>query len=140
MTFYHNLDKYSDNIAIVTDFNQQITYLELLGTANNIEKHIKKRCIVFVICTNCVDSVAGYIGIMRSGAVPLLIHKTINKNFFLSLLETYKPEYIFLPSEINQLKLKSKIVYSSGRYELLKTDYNSEYAIHKDLTLLLTTS
>lgn len=135
-----DLDKFSQNSALIRENNNQISYHQLLKKSNEIGVYIKKRCLVFLVCKNCFESVAGYVGIINSKAVPILINYTINNIFFSQLLEAYKPGYIYLPSEISQFNSNFSIVSSFGNYSLLKTSYNKEYVIHKDLALLLTTS
>jgi len=112
----------------------------LLDAADNIVKNIKKRCLVFFVCNNCFESLAGYLGFMRANIVPVLIRETINKTFLNNLLKTYKPKYIFLPNFLSQSFSNFTIIYSIGTYTLIKTNYNIDYNIHNDLALLLTTS
>jgi len=140
MNIFDDLEKYSSNTAIVTESSDQINYKVLLNAAGSIGKHIKKRCLVFLICRNCAESIAGYLGFMRAKVVPILINDTINKTFFAVLLETYKPEYIFLPTEISLSNFNFTEIYSHNSYTLFKTDYNIDYTINNDLALLLTTS
>ena len=135
-----DIDRYSNNTAIVTEKNEQISYRDLSNAANNIGKYIEKRCLVFLVCQNGFESLAGYIGIIKSNAVPTLINDTINKTFLSKLLATYKPEYIYLPTGISPSTSNFTTITSCGSYTLLKTDYNTDYAIHEDLALLLTTS
>ena len=140
MNFYDDLEKYSSNIALITEQPEQLSYKDLLSAAYTIGKQIKKRCLVFLICKNCLESVAGYIGFLREGAVPVLISYRIDNIFFANLLEAYKPEYIYLPVEKSGLKINCTNICSYGSYTLLKTDYNIDYTFHDDLALLLTTS
>ena len=140
MNFYDDLEKHSNNIAIIAEESEQISYMDLLDAADNIGKRIKKRCLVFLVCKNCFESVAGSVGFMRAGAVLVLIHNTINNIFFENLLEAYKPQYIYFPREKSVLNIKGTAVYSYGDYTLLKTGYNVNKPLHDDLALLLTTS
>jgi acyl-coenzyme A synthetase/AMP-(fatty) acid ligase len=140
MYLYNDLEKYSSNIAIITEQSEQISYKELLDAADSIGSRIKKRCLVFAVCRNCFESVAGYIGFMRAGAVLALISDTIDNILFANLLEAYKPEYIYLPAEKSGLEINCTTVFSYGSYTLLKTDCNIDYTLHDDLALLLSTS
>ena len=81
MNFYDDLEKYSSNIALITEQSEQISYKDLLDIADSIGKQNKNRCLVFVVCKNCFESVAGYIGFLRAGAVLVLIHDTIDNIF-----------------------------------------------------------
>jgi len=140
MNIFNNLEKYSSNTAIVTESSNRISYLDLLEAAGSIGKHIKKRCLIFFICNNCFESVAGYIGFLRAGSVLALIQDTTDSTLLVNLIEVYKPEYIYLPAEKSELQFNCTIVHTYGNYTLLKTDHNIDYTLHKDLALLLTTS
>ncbi len=140
MNFYNDLERYSSNTAIVTDQSRHISYKDLLTAADSIGNQIKERCLVFAVCRNCFESVAGYLGLMRSGAVLVLINDTVDNVFFTDLLECYKPEYIYIPSEKSILEINCTKVYSYGSYKLLKTKYDTDCTLHEDLSLLMTTS
>ena len=114
MNFYDDIEKYGSNIAIITEQSEQISYKDLLDVADNVGKQIKKRCLVFAVCKNCFESVAGYIGFLRAGAALVLIHHTIDNILFEKLLETYKPEYIYLPVEKSGLNTNCTTVHSYG--------------------------
>lgn len=105
-----------------------------------MKDHVKKRCLVFVLCQNGFESVAGYIGFLRSRIVPFLLNDSINYQLFDKLLHTYKPEYIWLPREKAKDFDCGQEVYHSGKYVLIKTDFIIDYKLHDDLALLLTTS
>ena len=137
---FYDLEKYSNKIALITESSDQISYRVLLKAAGNIGEHIKKRCVVFIVCKNCFESVAGYLGIMRANAVPILVNDTIDNIFFANLLETYKPKYIFLPTKKSASNFNFSAIYSYSSYTLYKTNYNIDYTLHDDLALLLTTS
>ena len=140
MNFFNDLEKYSSNTAIVTGSSDQINYLDLLDAADSIGNHIKKRCLVFFVCNNCFESVAGYIGFLRAGSALALIQDTTDNTFIANLIEVYKPEYIYLPAKKSELQINCTIVHTFGDYTLLKTDHNVVYTLHENLALLLTTS
>ena len=139
MNFYDDIENYSANIAIITQ-SEQISYKGLLDAADNIGKQIKERSLVFLVCRNSFESVAGYLCFMRAKAVPVLINDRIDNFFLANLLKAYKPEYIYLPAEQSGLKINCTRVFSYGNYTLLKTGYNIDYTLHDDLALLLSTS
>lgn len=140
MNFYNDLEKYSSNIAVITGQSQQISYEKLLETADNIAKYSKKRSLVFLICKNCFESVAGYIGFLRAGNPVALINNTINDDFLKNLVESYKPEYVCLPTEKSALKINCKKIFSYANYTLLKTNKTVDYTINDNIALLLSTS
>ena len=101
MNIFDDQEKYSDNIALVTESAGQIKYKELLDVADSIGKHINKRCLVFLICNNNFESVAGYLGFMRSKIVPIMGNKTINKTFLKIYLKLINLSMSFCPQKIH---------------------------------------
>ena len=99
MNFIDDLEKYSRNTAVIIKESKQISYKDLLETADSIGKQINNRCLVLVVCKNCFESVTGYIGFLRAGAVLALVQETIDDIFLVNLLKEYKPDYIYLPAE-----------------------------------------
>ena len=89
MNYFNQLDNYNSNTAIITENNRYFRYSELLAFADNIGAQINNRCLVFVICRNSFESIAGYIGLMRAGVVLFLIQDSINKEYFSNLIEIY---------------------------------------------------
>lgn len=140
MSYFNNLEKYSANIAAITEQSEQVSYKDLLDAADNIGKHLHKRSLVFVICKSCFESIVGYVGLIRAGAVLFLINDSIDNIHFINLLEAYKPEYIYLPSEKTGIEISCETVCTFGSYTLLKTDCDADYSIHDDLAVLLSTS
>ena len=85
MNIFDDLEKYAKNTAIITKSSNQISYKVLLDAADSIGKNIKKHCLVFFVCKNCFECIAGYLGFMRAKAVPVLINDTINNIYFTNL-------------------------------------------------------
>jgi len=140
MNFFNDLEKHSNNTAIVTEASDQISYLDLLDAADNIGNHVRKRSLIFFVCNNCFESVAGYVGFLRAGSVLALIQDTTDNVLFSNLIKAYQPEYIYLPQQQSALQNNCTTVHTLGSYSLLKTNYNVDYTLHEDLALLLTTS
>ncbi len=133
------LEEFSERISIIAE-NKKISYKDLHKLSKNFESLIRKRCLVFIICKNCVESISGYLGVIQSGAVPVLLNGTINRLQLEKLIEKYRPAYIFLPSIKNKTILNKTIIDTIGSYDFCKTGLDHDYNIHNDLALLLTTS
>ena len=140
MDFYNDIDVYGSTTAIISESSEYFTYAELLKVADALKSQFTKKCLVFSVCENSLESVAGYIGFLRARIVPVLINGSINRELFDNLLRTYKPEYIWLQSEKAKAANWGREVYQYGNYVLLKTGYVIDYTLHEDLALLLTTS
>ena len=135
-----NLDKYAQNVAIVTEAGQKITYSEFSSFCSDLTKNISSRCLVFNLCKNEIGSLVGYVGFLNAKIVPLMLKADLDSELLNQCLETYKPDYIYVPSEHKAKFSDYKCVYEKLDYALLKTPFNHEYKLFEDLALLLTTS
>lgn len=140
MNFYDDIDVFGDATAVITENAEYCTYSELLTAAERVREQIKTRCLVFCLCENNLESIVGYVGFLRGRIVPVLLNARINKDFLEKLLRHYRPAYVWLPSDKAREAAWGSQVYSHGRFSLLKTAYGTDYALHEDLALLLTTS
>jgi len=140
MNFFNSIDVYGDRVAVITEDSEQISYRELSSKADDIKSNLSARSLVFCLCENNIESIAGYIGFLSGGMVPLLINADINKELLNNLLGLYLPQYIWLPQSMKMETLNCEPVYYYKNYVLLKTFCASDYSMHDDLALLLTTS
>lgn len=148
-----DFNKFSSNIALLSDKGVELTYLELNTEIEQLVKVINRRCLVFSMCTNTIGSVVGYTAFMNNHIVPVLLNAHMDERLLKNLIETYHPAYLWMPKTMeknyihfksdNQVKLKAngfKTVYEKFNYVLVKTGYDLEYPMHDELRLLLTTS
>jgi long-chain acyl-CoA synthetase len=128
--------KTKDRIAAIDDSGDLLTYGEIVTLRNEIAKRIPARELVFCLCENRVGSLAGYIALYDCKDVCLLLSSAIDKDLLDSLYNTYKPSYFWMPKSQNK---DIEPVYEYKSYVLIKTR-NRAPEMHKDLSLLLTTS
>ncbi|MBR4159104.1 MAG: AMP-binding protein [Spirochaetia bacterium] len=133
-----NLKKYKDNIAIVEENGEIISYSEFDSYIKELIQNIPERCLVFNMCRNEIGSLVGYVGFLNAQIVPLMLKADLEEELFQVLLETYKPSYIWLPAE-NAGKYPFEAIYSKHNYALLRTN-NKKFPLNDELALLLTTS
>lgn len=137
ITFFDDIEKYSDNVAIIGEGEERYTYGDLVKAADELAGFLPGRELVFLICRNDFYSVAAYIGFLRKRAVPVLINPDINKDLFNNLLESYRPNYICCP---NGWWGSGRQVYCNAQYRMIGTGYNYSHELYPQLALLLTTS
>lgn len=83
--------KNNDNIAVITDQGEQLTYGELdQRTKVNIP-----RGLVFCLAHNNLDTLLGYITCLQSGLPIVMLDGSKPKEVIDSLIEVYHPEYIW---------------------------------------------
>lgn len=61
MNFYRDIDKYKDNIAVITDRKERLTYKELVSDSDFLMNNLEKRTVLFLVCRNCIESICAYI-------------------------------------------------------------------------------
>ncbi len=136
MSFFNSLENHGQKTALITDTGVEIAYQKLLEEADRIAGFIGKRSLVFCVCSNNLESVAGYLGFLRARIVPVLINPDVDRELYSELEHTYQPSFVWAPKQFSE----KECVYSYGAYELTKTGYQKEHDLYPELALLLTTS
>lgn len=134
------LNNFKNNTAVITENGQKITYEELDKHCRSLTDTIGKRCLVFNLCRNEIGSLVGYIGFLNAGIVPVMLKSDLDSELLQECIDTYKPDYLNLPSEMAEEFTDCKEVYKNLGYSLLKTQYDSAFELNDELALLLTTS
>ncbi|MEJ8552671.1 AMP-binding protein [Tepidibacter sp. Z1-5] len=142
MRFYSDLECFDSNIAIIDEYDNNITYRELAKLADDFAKIIKSniRELVFIFCENKMEPLIGYIGCLRNDIVPLLLDANIDLKLAEKLIKLYKPSYIYIPEMMHKSFDDTKIVSANKNYILKQTNFNVTHKLNENLALLLTTS
>lgn len=135
-----DLLKNKDYICIQEENGAQLSYGQVYDFGERFANVVEDRCLVFILCSNSVGSVAGYITCMNYKVVPVLLNAHIDKELLDNLLKRYCPVYIWLPKDQAGQFPGMESVYEAYKYTLLKTGYDKNYPLYDELALLLTTS
>lgn len=135
-----NLEKYGNNTALMDEFGTHLTYKELEEYCNVIASSVGKRCLVFNLCTNSIGSVAGYVAFVNNHIVPVLLNAHLDRELLSNLMKAYCPSYLWVPKDMKDEFGNAEAVFEDLGFSLLKTDYETEYPLHEELCLMLTTS
>ncbi len=133
-----DLGKFAGNTALIAE-NETLTYEDLKIRAEEISGAAGGRCLIFLFCTNTVASVAGYVGFMNRGIVPLMIDADLDLDLVKNLLELYRPKFLWLPENLRENYSAYEKIYEQGGYNLLATNAET-FALNEKLALLMTTS
>lgn len=128
----------SGALALKDNEDYMLTYGELVKEVKSFCPDIKTGAVVFQLCKNTVGSMVGYLSFVERGVVPLMLSSKIDSELLESLLGTYTPTYLWVPTEEVE-KFHFKVLYSNFGYTLLETG-NELYPINDKLQLLMTTS
>lgn len=134
MFFWDELAQKGEAVAVHTE-NSVLTYNALDQMANEIVEEIPERSFVFLICKNCVASVAGYIGFLKKRSVPVLLNAAIDNGLFNALKERYQPQYIWCPDDFMQ----DDGIFAIEGYKLIATGAEAP-KMDDNLAVMLTTS
>lgn len=141
MNFYIDIDKYKDNIAVITDRKERLTYKELLSDSDFLMNNLEKRTVIFLVCRNCIESICAYIGALRNGIVPVMINEEMNRELFYNLYNIYKPAYLYGPENWNNLEQSNPERIGKYReFVMYRTGFKERHKLNDKLALLLTTS
>ena len=135
-----DLQKYRDNVAILDEHGTSLTYGVLDEEGRRVAEALGHRCLVFILCRNETGALVGYTGMMNAGMVPLLLNSRMDGDALAGLLDVYKPQYLWTPEDTADSFPEWTPVYRAFGYCLLQGHYGTEYFLHPDLALLLTTS
>ncbi|SFJ05940.1 Acyl-CoA synthetase (AMP-forming)/AMP-acid ligase II [Treponema bryantii] len=135
-----NLEQYKDKIAIKDEFGKTITYNELDFQSKKLAENVSSRCLVFSLCRNEIGSILGYVSFIQNGIVPILLNSHLEEGLLNSLLETYKPSYLWVPKDQKAQFSTMTVIYEAYDYILIDTGYEKNYKLYDELALLLTTS
>ena len=135
-----NLEQFKDNIALIDEFGGQLTYGQLNANANVLAETIGHRCLVFCLCRSEIGSVIGYTAFINNGIVPVMLNSHLEEGLLQNLLNTYSPEYLWLPKDQAGQFASMSIRHEVYNYVLLKTGYEKKYPLYEELGLLMTSS
>lgn len=131
--------KYGDSIALKQD-DESVTYNELANLSDDIAGHIGERSLVFVMSSNEIGSLAGYVGFVNHGIVPLMLDADINDSLLNDLLADYRPSYIWAPEKKAETFASYKEIYSVRGYTLYDTGEEKPFPMNEELGVLISTS
>lgn len=140
MFFYKNFPQHKDLKAAIDDCGNHITYGDLIHISKTIRDTVKERSVVFVLCENRIGSFAGIVAFLNSRVIPLLLDANMDRQLLWHLIDTYKPEYLYVPE-----RLRDEFPDFNPRFDLYEYLLLRAYSIHnapvnEDLALLVSTS
>lgn len=121
----------------------EISYSELALLADALFGH-RARGVVFILCNRNVETIAGYLGGLRNGVVPLMLPADLGDAVLEEYLAVYQPRYIWLDviraADIAK-RHSAQLVQTQHRYALIELAWpGAGVELHPDLALLMPTS
>jgi long-chain acyl-CoA synthetase len=139
VNFYDDLGRFGQTAAFILEDGETVSYEAAASAADVFGAHLAERALVFILTDNCIESVIGYLGCLRSKRPMTLLARNIHQILLGNLLNVYGPHYIWLSSNQAAQLPGTKEVFAFRNYVLLER-MGGLTEIHKDLALLVTTS
>ena len=142
MSLFKSIQKYKNNIALISDLTGPITYNELVNQTMSIKKCIPERSLVFLITQNTVAPLICYISSIKNNYVVLMVDIKTNVENVSKLFKLYKPSFVIAPRKwLKNSKFNSGLVIKNiYDYAICKTNNKKIKNISLNLSLLLPTS
>jgi acyl-coenzyme A synthetase/AMP-(fatty) acid ligase len=137
-----NLDKYKNNLAVISDKGERLTYSELYTESTRFAGSLLDKGVLFCLCENRLGSLVGYVSCMEHHIPIVLLDGSKEVSVIKNLVDIYQPEYLWL-LESRAKDYEGKIVYEYGGFVLLRKHYKIEIEkpeANSELVLCLTTS
>lgn len=139
MSFYDEIGQFGQATAFVLENGETLSYASVATDADAFGSHIPGRELVFILASNTVESVVGYLGCLRRKAPAAMLARTIHPDLLANLLKVYEPRYMWLPRELVERIEGAREVFSDREYVLVEREV-SPAELHPDLALMMTTS
>lgn len=137
--FWEGIERFQASCALIYG-EKRMSYHELVEQAESLNKFLQSRTLCFLFAENNLESIIGYIAMLRKKVVPIMINPNIDNDLYRTLAEIYKPQYIWgrklLPASEGYYKKK----YSLYQYTLFESAEAQGINVAEELGLLLTTS
>ena len=130
---------FANHTALLSEV-RTVTYQELGEEAERISACIAPRSLVFLLARNSPAAIAGYVGFVQNGIVPVMIDAALDAGLLTALRAAYRPCYVWVPAERAEEFQPSREVLRHDAYVLLDLEEKSPFPLHDDLALLMTTS
>jgi long-chain acyl-CoA synthetase len=133
------LTKHESNVLLINELGEFCSYAEILdlGTGKPYIETCRK--LVFCLTDNDIGGLGGYLALVVSGAVPLMLGASTSPLQLQGLINSYKPRYIWLPESRKEEIAGAVCLDFFAGYCLL--DINGpEIEINESLSLLMGTS
>jgi AMP-dependent synthetase/ligase len=130
---------FANHTALLSEV-RTVTYRELGEEAERISACIAPRSLVFLLARNSLAAIAGYVGFVQNGIVPVMIDAALDGQLLTALRAAYRPGYAWVPAECaEEFQPRCTILRRDG-YVLLDLAEKNPFPLHEDLALLMTTS
>ena len=137
---FKHIENFKESPALIEN-ERCISYKTLAHAADMIAAKVGKRALVFLLCTNTSAAIAGYIGFMRRGIVPVMLDETMDEMLLEQLVHLYHPQFFWIPQKRAASYSDCETIFEQDGYVLLQAqEKDTVFPLHEELALLMSTS
>ena len=141
MRLFKSFNKFKNNIAIIDGDHSDFTYKQVIKKINELKQKVEKRSLILIISENSLGSLLAYIFCVFNDHVGIIVNSKTSKDNMLKILKNYQPNYVFLSKKIKfMFKRNFSQEYNFLDQALIKNKFNKKKRLHKNLSILLSTS
>ena len=100
--FFDNIHKFKNNVALFLNDNNKVYFRDILSISNKFQKIIKKRALTILITDNCLESLCGYIALLRSNNVIMILDSSIKDKDLKLIIKNFLPEFVSVLFQIKK--------------------------------------
>ena len=134
-----NFSQFAQRTALICE-QKSLSYRELVEMSTGIASAFPSRALVFLLTRNSLAAIAGYVGFVQNGIVPVMIDAALDAGLLIALRAAYRPGYAWVPAECAEEFQPSRTILRRDEYVLLDLAEKNPFPLHDDLALLMTTS
>ena len=139
MNIFKDLD-FGNTVSSIISNENSYSYAQLYDDSKKFSSIANGRLLAFILSKNLYDCLVGYCGLLRGNVVVALINDTIHESIFNDIVLKFKPALIYQPKRYFQVNNSWDLKLAFGEYGLYKTNFEMDYKINDDLSMLLMTS
>ena len=134
-----NFSQFAQRTALICE-EKSLSYRELVEMSTGIASAFPSRALVFLLTRNSLAAIAGYVGFVQNGIVPVMIDAALDGQLLTALRAAYRPAYAWIPVERMAAFPSEHEILRQEEYVLLALSEENPFPLHADLALLMTTS
>ena len=134
-----NFSQFAQRTALICE-EKSLSYRELVEMSTGIASALPSRALVFLLTRNSLAAIAGYVGFVQNGIVPVMIDAALDAGLLTALRMAYRPSYAWVPAECAEAFGTAREILRKEEYVLLNLAEKNPFSLHEDLALLMTTS
>ena len=86
-------------LNVITDRGEHFSKEELRIEMDKFGQQMPERSLIFLLCSNTIGSLIGYLGCLEHRIVPIMLDSTKDLDSLHNLQNVYRPNYVWAPTD-----------------------------------------